>query len=49
MISNRPYRGAFSTQEAIKEIQKNKGTQFDPDFADIFLKVTLPKIKKDLG
>lgn len=46
MISERPYRKPLSMEKAADEIKKNKGTQFDPDFTDIFLNVTLPKIKK---
>ena len=37
MTSRRSYRGAL-TQEAVrKEIEKGRGTQFDPEFADIVL------------
>lgn len=34
MTSNRPYRKALSHEEAIQEIQKFKGSQFDPEIAD---------------
>jgi len=30
MTSDRSYRKALSIEEAIKELQKNSGTQFDP-------------------
>ncbi|MDR3542129.1 MAG: PAS domain S-box protein [Desulfosporosinus sp.] len=36
MISERPYREALSEEQALKEIQKNSGTQFDPELAKIF-------------
>ncbi len=37
MTSDRPYRKALSKEHAIAEIKKNKGTQFDPEIAEIFL------------
>ncbi|MGB9975885.1 PAS domain S-box protein [Thermovenabulum sp.] len=39
MISDRPYRKALTREEAIAEIKKNAGTQFDPNIVEIFLKV----------
>ncbi len=38
MTTNRPYRMGLSWDEAIAEIVKGKGTQFDPDIADAFLR-----------
>ena len=41
MISARPYKGKkISISQAIKEIEKNKGTQFDPETVDAFIAVT---------
>ena len=37
MTSDRPYRGAFSTERALGEIEKAAGSQFDPDVAAEFL------------
>ncbi len=37
MTTNRPYRKALTTEESLKEIEKCKGTQFDPELADIFV------------
>ena len=38
MISDRPYRKAFTHDEAIKEIIRCSGTQFDPNIVDVFIK-----------
>ena len=39
MITDRPYRKALSPQEAIDELSRGKGTQFDPQVVDAFLRV----------
>jgi HD-GYP domain-containing protein (c-di-GMP phosphodiesterase class II) len=39
MTSNRPYRKSMSKKNAIKEIKRNSGTQFDPAIVNVFLKV----------
>ena len=39
MISERTYRKSLSIDEALLEIEKNKGTQFDPKLANIFIKL----------
>jgi diguanylate cyclase (GGDEF)-like protein/putative nucleotidyltransferase with HDIG domain len=38
MTSNRPYRNALTLEEALYEIEKSKGEQFDPKIASIFIK-----------
>jgi diguanylate cyclase (GGDEF)-like protein len=40
MRENRPYRKARSRKDAIEEIKRCSGTQFDPKLVDIFLKIT---------
>lgn len=37
MICDRPYRKSLSIHEAIKELKKNAGTQFDPNLIKVFL------------
>lgn len=37
MTTDRPYRKGLSLEQAIYELDKNKGTQFDPKLVDIFL------------
>ena len=39
MNSNRVYRKKLSKEDIINEIEKNRGTQFDPKIADVFLKL----------
>ncbi len=39
MASNRSYRGALPQEVVRSEIEKGKGNQFDPTFADIMLEM----------
>jgi putative nucleotidyltransferase with HDIG domain len=39
MTSNRPYRKAFPLVAALSELEKNRGIQFDPYIAGVFLKI----------
>jgi HD-GYP domain-containing protein (c-di-GMP phosphodiesterase class II) len=39
MISDHPYRAASSIEQAIEEIRRNSGTQFDPEIVAAFLRV----------
>jgi diguanylate cyclase (GGDEF)-like protein/putative nucleotidyltransferase with HDIG domain len=39
LVSDRPYRKAYSKKEAIKIIKKESGNHFDPKIVEVFLKV----------
>jgi putative two-component system response regulator len=39
LVSERPYKKAFTHAEAVKIIQEGKGIQFDPVLTDIFIEV----------
>jgi HD-GYP domain-containing protein (c-di-GMP phosphodiesterase class II) len=39
MTSDRPYRKAMSSPEAIAELQRCSGSQFDPTVVEAFLEV----------
>lgn len=39
MTTDRPYRKALSTRQALDELKKNSGTQFDPKLTNIFIKL----------
>jgi putative two-component system response regulator len=45
LTSERPYKKAWSLEEALQYITENKGKQFDPDITDSFL-TTVDEIKK---
>lgn len=39
LVSERPYKKAFSHEEAVKIILEGKGTQFDPVLIDLFINI----------
>ena len=39
MTSERPYSPGISVEQALCEIEKNKGTQFDPEIAAVFIEL----------
>lgn len=39
ILSKRPYSDAMSDKEAIDELIKNQGTQFDPSLVDLFVEI----------
>lgn len=38
MTSSRPYKMAFKPKDALQEVKKCAGTQFDPELADLFVR-----------
>lgn len=46
MTSDRPYRRAMCMENAINEIERCKGIQFDPYISDIFIKMTKELVLK---
>lgn len=47
MQSRRSYKGLISKTEAIKEIKRCAGTQFDPQLVEIFLKIVKNKATRE--
>lgn len=39
MVSTRPYRKGLSQDEVLREVERCQATQFDPNIADVFLKL----------
>ncbi len=45
MTVDRPYRKALTQQEALKELERNKGTQFDPIVVECFTETIKKRLK----
>lgn len=45
LTSERPYKKAWSVEDAVNQIAKDRGTHFDPILADLFLQV-MPEVLK---
>lgn len=39
MTTNRPYRSALSIKEALLELKRYSGTQFDPEVVEVFIEI----------
>jgi putative nucleotidyltransferase with HDIG domain len=46
MTSDRPYRSAMSVEEARREVDSCRGTQFDPRVVDAFLAIPLERLRE---
>ncbi|AEV68844.1 HD domain-containing phosphohydrolase [Acetivibrio clariflavus] len=44
MTSDRPYRKGMSMEDAIKELERCKGTQFDPQIVDVLISMVQEKM-----
>jgi diguanylate cyclase (GGDEF)-like protein/putative nucleotidyltransferase with HDIG domain len=49
MTSDRPYRGAMSDEEALAELEKNSGTQFDPACIEMFRRFVVEEKKLEIS
>jgi len=50
MVFGRPYKKSLKVEEATRELEKNKGSQFDSEIVDVFIKILNKKeIKKYLN
>ncbi len=39
MVNDRPYKACMNKKQALNEIKSKSGSQFDPNIADIFIKI----------
>lgn len=39
MTSDRPYRKGLSREQALRELEKGSGSQFDPEVIEVFKRV----------
>ena len=49
MTNDRPYRKAKSVDEALKELKKCSGRQFDPELLDIFFEIIDEEMNQEAG
>jgi HD-GYP domain-containing protein (c-di-GMP phosphodiesterase class II) len=49
MIDNKPYREAKSDLEAFQELQRQSGTQFDPEVVEAFIRANRQKVSESIA
>ncbi len=49
MTSPRPYRGPLSYKEALEEMKRCSGSQFDPKLVEVFLPIALATVPEELA
>lgn len=49
MIEGRPYRAPVGSEEAIEELNRGAGTQFDPELVRCFAEKVVPVLERDLS
>jgi len=51
LVSNRPYKKAFTHEKSVEIIANDKGKQFDPKIIDVFLEISdlFAKVQETLG
>ena len=49
ITSLRPYRAALSYKEAVKELKRCAGTQFDPKLVEAFLPIALTTFPEEVA
>lgn len=49
MVSDRPYRKGMSVEKACENLRKGRGTQFNPELVDLFLKKVVPNLSAGIG
>lgn len=49
MISGRPYQEKIDIDSAVAEIKNNSGTQFDPEIAEIFIKIPVEELSEAIS
>ncbi len=47
MTEGRPYRAPMSSEEAIEELQRGAGTQFDPELVKCFAEKVVPALERE--
>ena len=49
LTQKRPYKGAWPVEEAVAEIERQRGRQFDPDVVDAFLRIIAHQARQPSG